>query len=84
MLADDGSAASVKRRALIAGGGSGLGRALVHRLARDGWDVAVADIDLASAERTRGEMESIGEAGARSRALTLDITSEPSWTEVVR
>ena len=61
MLAGDGSPASGNprgRRALVAGGGSGLGRALAHRLARDGWDVAVADIDLASAERTRAEIES--------------------------
>ena len=40
------------RRAILTGGASGIGRATVLRLAEEGVDVGVFDLDLAGAEET--------------------------------
>ncbi len=48
------------RVALVTGGGSGMGRAIVHRLARDGVAVAVLDIDPAAADTVVGEVSGLG------------------------
>lgn len=52
--------------ALITGGGSGIGAACAERFARDGFRVAVADIDRDAADRVAGEVD-----GA---AFTLDVS----------
>jgi len=39
------TAAPAARVAIVTGGASGLGEAIVGRLARDGWAVVVADIN---------------------------------------
>ena len=41
-----------RRTAIVTGGASGLGRALCRRLARDGWEIAICDIDEAGAAET--------------------------------
>ncbi|MEZ5143451.1 MAG: SDR family NAD(P)-dependent oxidoreductase [Acidimicrobiales bacterium] len=51
---------SAGRVALVTGGGSGMGRAIVHRLARDGMAVAVLDIDPAAADAVVGEVSGLG------------------------
>ncbi|GGU97663.1 3-oxoacyl-ACP reductase [Actinomadura cremea] len=48
------------RVAVVTGGGSGMGRAIVHRLARDGLAVAILDIDTANAERTAAQVREAG------------------------
>lgn len=50
---------------------------MAHRLAFDGWRVAVADIDREAAERTRAEFA--GDA----MALSLDVRSEDDWMTAV-
>jgi NAD(P)-dependent dehydrogenase (short-subunit alcohol dehydrogenase family) len=48
------------RVAAVTGGGSGMGRAICHRLARDGHQVAVLDIDEGAAATVAGEVEADG------------------------
>lgn len=51
---------SEKRTAIVTGGGSGMGRAIVHRLARDGFAVAIVDLDTASADAVAAEVTQEG------------------------
>ena len=61
--------------ALVTGGASGLGEAVVRRLAREGARVAVLDRDAARAEEVAGELTS---AGADACALAVDVASYDS------
>lgn len=54
-----------RRRALVTGGASGIGAAIVRRLAADGLDVICADLQFEAAQRLAAE------TGAR--AVTLDV-----------
>jgi NAD(P)-dependent dehydrogenase (short-subunit alcohol dehydrogenase family) len=58
--------------ALVTGAGTGLGRAIADALAEAGADVAVVEIDRASAERAARELEA---HGVRARAYPTDVTS---------
>lgn len=51
------------RTALVLGGGGGLGGVIATTLAREGVNVAVADIDDAALERCAGEIQSTGAKG---------------------
>lgn len=61
--------------ALVTGGGRGIGRSLALALAEAGADVAVADIDLASAENVAAEINATGRHGL---AVYVDVTNKPS------
>jgi NAD(P)-dependent dehydrogenase (short-subunit alcohol dehydrogenase family) len=63
--------------ALVANGGSAIGRAVVRRLAAEGATVMVADADLAAAEA------SARAAGANGKARQLDVTAIASWEETL-
>ena len=54
------------RTALVTGGGSGIGEAIVARLAAEGATVHVGDINLESAQRVAGEFGAV--------AVPLDVT----------
>lgn len=56
--------------ALVLGAGGGLGSVIARTLAAEGAKVAVADIDLAAAERTANE---IANDGGRAKALQWDL-----------
>lgn len=46
--------------ALITGGGRGLGRQLAIRLANEGCNIAVVDVDLVTAQQTAVEAQKLG------------------------
>ena len=58
--------------ALVTGGGQGIGRAIALRLASDGADVAVADLDRVKAEEVAGEIRALGRRSAVARTDVAD------------
>ncbi|MCI3227130.1 bifunctional aldolase/short-chain dehydrogenase [Streptomyces sp. NP-1717] len=68
------------RVALVTGAGSGIGRAIAHRLAAEGACVVVADVNARSAAEVAGEL-----GGAdRAVAVTVDVTDEDAIAAAFR
>ena len=66
--------------ALVTGGARGIGRAIAERMARDGADVALADVreaELADAVRA------VEALGRRALGLTVDVTDRAAVEEMV-
>ena len=61
------------KKALVTGGAVGIGRACAIALARAGADVAIVDIDGASAAATVAELETLG---SRSMHVVCDVSDE--------
>lgn len=68
------------KTALVTGGGSGIGEATAQAFAREGAHVAVADMDLASAERVATE---IVNAGGSAKSYKVDISDDAAVQRVV-
>src|SRR6478672_87423 len=60
-----------QRRAVVTGGASGIGRAICLRLARDGADIAVLDVNASGAEGVAAEVR---ELGRRAVAVETDVS----------
>ena len=65
--------------AIVTGAGSGIGRAIAHRLAEDGYAVIVADRAAEGAQETVRQLQ---ERGYPARAAVLDIT-DPAATQAL-
>lgn len=59
--------------AFITGGGRGIGQAIARKMAAEGAAVALAEIDLASAQDT---VTALNDAGCQAIAVRTDITQE--------
>lgn len=66
--------------ALVTGGARGLGRAISAELARQGWSVAVTDVDRAGGEAVARELTA---GGAGARYYPLDVRQAAAITEVL-
>ncbi len=65
--------------AIITGAASGLGRALALRLARDGWHIAICDINDTASEET---LRLVRQAGGSGQTEHLDVTDPNAWQEL--
>ena len=63
------------RNAVVTGGASGIGRSICLRLARDGADVAILDLDAAGGEQVAGAVRALGR---RALAVEADVSSATS------
>ena len=69
------------RIALVTGGAQGLGAAICLRLAREGCDVVVADLNREQAEQTA--LAVANETGRRAIALPVNVTNEDQVRDMV-
>lgn len=69
----------MSKRIFITGAGSGLGKAVALRFAREGWRVAATDLKLDTVEQTLKEVQAAGGSGF---AMACDVTSEESFAAV--
>jgi NAD(P)-dependent dehydrogenase (short-subunit alcohol dehydrogenase family) len=60
------------RVAIVTGGGSGIGRAVVKALTNEGAKVTIADIDIVSARKVVGEVKKLG---GTSVAVKTDVSN---------
>lgn len=68
------------KKALVTGGGRGIGREIALKLAGAGADVAVCDIDLETAKETAKDIEALGRRGL---ALKADVSDGGSVSSMV-
>jgi 3-oxoacyl-[acyl-carrier protein] reductase len=68
------------RTAIVTGAARGLGRAIALRLAADGNDVAVVDLDAAGAESVAAEIRGMGRSAL---AVTADVSNEQQVVDAV-
>lgn len=68
-----------RKKVIVLGGSSGIGKATAERFAREGWLVIIASSDLAKAEVTKDCLEGEGHL-----ALQLDIRNEQHLLDFTR
>jgi 3-hydroxybutyrate dehydrogenase len=67
--------------ALVTGGGSGIGEACAHRLARDGAAVLVEDIDL---DHATAVADAVTAAGGKAEPYQADVSDAGAVEEMVQ
>ena len=67
--------------ALVTGGAQGIGKAIALRLAREGADVAVSDINLEKAQETCREVESLGRKALAVGGSVADAKAAEAMVE---
>lgn len=66
-----------EKRAIVTGGGSGIGRAIARRFLAEGAQVAVLDLDSEGAEETIS-------GAAKGLAKSVDVTDQPAMVATVQ
>ncbi len=69
------------RKAIVTGAGSGIGRVIALKLAREGSAVGVADIDSEAARTVASEIEA---AGGTAAAFVLDVSDADAVAETMK
>ena len=67
--------------AIVTGSGRGIGRAMALRLAREGANMTIADIDITSAAAVADEIEA---GGGQALALSIDVSKKADADRMVR
>ena len=80
MTIDKNSLRYSGRSALVTGGGSGLGEAICHRLAREGAHVAVLDMHAMSADRVVKDIRALG---GKADSFVADVTNFDNLNQVI-
>jgi acetoin reductase-like protein len=75
------SASSQLNVAIVTGAGQGIGRAIAHRLARDGFATAIVDINTGPLDEVKKEIEGLG---AQALPLKADLTKLDEIQQVIR
>ena len=68
------------KRAIVTGGGSGIGRAAARKLGEEGASVAVLDVNLEAAKQVADDITKVG---GRALALAVNVASEAQVTDAV-
>lgn len=66
-----------KQVAIVTGGGNGIGEAIVHQLVNDGFQVAVADMDIKNAERVAND------CGNSAKAYRVNVSDRNEMGQLV-
>jgi NAD(P)-dependent dehydrogenase (short-subunit alcohol dehydrogenase family) len=68
-----------RRNAIVTGSASGLGRAMALRLARDGWRIALVDVNDAANEET---LRQVRAAGGDGIVHHMDVSQPSAWEQL--
>lgn len=67
---------------IVTGGGSNIGRSIVHAFADEGSNIVIAELDPAQGQRVADEVEAKG-MGGRAMVVATDVTSHESVEAMV-